>query len=587
MSTEKAHIRYDKGFKTFLKKFTAIEVSEKRLWSKINQYIGLEEENTTLKNTFTPKKDRITANIAALLLLFVLKREIEKEKNNREIFISLNNFLSQFCTDDFTETDRKLILETLNYLPEYPFQFFKKDNVEILIYKTNDFYNKEDNPLCYFKGDSFKLNEIIASINTIKQGVSYKKNQEQAPHSASNISLYIKNYPERERHILPKFIGRKFVFDAIDKFISENNKGYFFLKAAPGIGKTSFAIKLANERGYPFHLIKPFRNNTGNSVKDFIKNICAQLICDNNLPIEKFPENFDEDGEFLQLILRQASEKLSEDEKIIIVVDGIDELNKEELIFFTKTDILYLPDLLPRNIFFILTMRKIDKGFKGVKLPTTDAYEDFTIEGNEIDNIKDARLYIKQAIGKKGIQEYLKTHQVSEKKFLKDLEKKSEGNFMYLYHILREVDKGSYNDITLSELPQGLNGYYKEHWDRMMADSDGISENVKLKTIYVLSNMENPISVEYLTKIIKLDTETVNSFQIQKIISDWMQFLSEIFDDEDGRKKYSFYHKSFLDFLASDDLVKTVGADYSEIAKEVKANYQLNIANDLLLEDDY
>ncbi|HAC63997.1 MAG TPA: hypothetical protein DCF68_10775 [Cyanothece sp. UBA12306] len=40
---------------------------------------------------------------------------------------------------------------------------------------------------------------------------------------------------DKQRH----FVGRKFVFDAIDDFINNHNKGYFTIIAKPGEGKSS------------------------------------------------------------------------------------------------------------------------------------------------------------------------------------------------------------------------------------------------------------------------------------------------------------------------------------------------------------
>lgn len=580
-STKLGHIRYDGDIIEFLKTFLLGEKSDTALFNYINKKNGT-PPNSTLKNAFNPNKNKLTSNIVQGLFIFVLKVNLENKKEIREIILSLNKLLTRICWEDLSPKNKIELNEVLEYNSVYKFGFFKINNQNLILPKGN-LIEKSDLSILSYKGQRIILDKIIEEVANIRKNIQYKQ-AHKPTETNTDFCSQIEYYPEKENHILPYFVGRKFVFKKIVKFLAENKNGYFFLKADAGIGKTSFAIKLVNERGYPFHIINPHRNNTENSVKDFIKNICAQLICNHNLPIKRFPENFDEDGAFLQSILRQVSEKLGEDEKLVIVVDGIDELKHEELTFFATNDILHLPELLPRNIFFILTMRKIDKGFKGVKLPTTGAYEDFTIEGNDVNNRKDARLYIEQQLEKAEIQVYLKKHKVSQKKFLKDLENKSEGNFMYLYHVLQEIADGKYKDITLSKLPQGLNGYYKEHWNRMMEKADGISEDVKLKTIYVLANREKPISREYLTKIINLDTATITNPKVQQILDNWSQFFRQT-DNENGEIEYAFYHKSFLDFLASDELIKAVGSDYSQKAKNLIADYYESVVDDMLNDD--
>jgi hypothetical protein len=96
--------------------------------------------------------------------------------------------------------------------------------------------------------------------------------------------------------------------------------------------------------------------------------------------------------------------------------------------------------------------------------------------------------------------------------------------------------------------------------------------------------MERPISREFLTEIIKSDTDTVSNMQIQEIIDDWRQFLNVI-TDEEGAIKYTFYHKSFLEFLASSELIKTVGADYSKIAERAELDYYYKNDDEFLNDD--
>jgi hypothetical protein len=105
----------------------------------------------------------------------------------------------------------------------------------------------------------------------------------------------------------------------------------------------------------------------------------------------------------------------------------------------------------------------------------------------------------------------------------------------------------------------------------MMSVSDEAKE-IKLKTIYVLSDMKEPVDRGFLTEIIKSDIENVNGIQIQEILNEWRQFLNVI-TDKDGEKEYTFYHKSFLDFLASDEMIKAAGFDYSEVNRIITEHH--------------
>ena len=583
MSTNEAHIRYDENLKDFLKTYViGGNTTDTKLFNSINKISNGKTPYTTLKSAFSTNKNKLTLNIIKWLFVFVLNKETEKNNELREIILSLNKLLARFSWENLSGEDKDVIVNTLKDNSEHTFQFSDINNENLLTLKgtiTKD--------ILLYGNQKIILNSIIEEIRLTKQSINYKKVEKEIsetsnpPEDTIESRIRIDEYSDIANEILPVFIGREFVFKKIDEFISSNNKGYFYVRANPGIGKTSLSIKLVEDTGYPFHIINPQRNGTDRYARDFISNICAQLIKNYNLP-ENFPEDYGDDGGFLNTILRAVSNKVENNEKVVIVVDGLDELKQKELTFFAKENILHLPDKLPQNIFFVITMRDLSK--KSIQLPA-DIDDECLIEDLGDDNIKDVRKYIGIVSKDKRFEKYLKKHNLSKEEFCKTLETKSEGNFMYLKHIFREILKGDYQDVKLEELPQGLEGYYKEHWDRMMTKADVISEDIKLKTIYVIANVGEPISSEDLTEIIQSDDETVKNKHISKIINYWWQFLRETIND-DGEKEYTFYHKSFLDFLASDDLVETVGKDYAKIAQRVELNFYDQNIDDLLEEDD-
>ncbi len=57
---------------------------------------------------------------------------------------------------------------------------------------------------------------------------------------------------ERTRH----FVGREFVFQAIDEIIhdSRHSSGYILIRGEPGIGKTAIISELVRQRDYVHHI---------------------------------------------------------------------------------------------------------------------------------------------------------------------------------------------------------------------------------------------------------------------------------------------------------------------------------------------
>lgn len=356
-----------------------------------------------------------------------------------------------------------------------------------------------------------------------------------------------------------KFVGRKFVFNEIDHFIDSHDWGYFFVIGKPGIGKTSFASKLVLDRKYLFHIINA--NNIGlNSARDFSSNICSQLIVKHELQHEELPEKYSSNGVFLNQLLKEASSKLNPNEKVVIVIDGLDELS--DLTLFKESNILYLPDYLPKNIFFILTMRDIEDQ---IKLPQKENCEIFHIDHESEENLDDINEYIRNSSKDDKIKQYLDSQNIKTEDFIKILEEKSEGNFMYLKYVLGEISEGIYHDKALNELPKGLEGYYKDHFERMLTIPSQCLQT-KLKVIYVLSDMNSPISLEFLSKICQTDP-----ILTQEILVEWKQFLN--IEKEDNTTSYSFYHKSFIDFLKNKEIIKAAGIDLKDIKNTILDYY--------------
>jgi len=91
-----------------------------------------------------------------------------------------------------------------------------------------------------------------------------------------SIRDQIRDYTSYIEEKTQGFVGRQFVFDAIDQFINKNSRGYVLVRSDPGIGKTALAAQIVKKRGYIHHF--NIRPEGVNKASDFLKNVCAQLI---------------------------------------------------------------------------------------------------------------------------------------------------------------------------------------------------------------------------------------------------------------------------------------------------------------------
>lgn len=360
------------------------------------------------------------------------------------------------------------------------------------------------------------------------------------------------------------FCGREFIFKAFeDDFLKKYDKGYFVLVADAGMGKSTVASKYVSEK----------------------KSVCYfNRFTDKNKTSEKFLQSLREqlrkrylltdfDDSNLYNLLQEVSDKLPEGDKLVIVVDALDEVDHNG-----NGNLLDLPQTLPKGVYFFMTRRPYDPDEKYLKTSTeTFNYEiDISSRSEEVKlkeyNQDDIRKYVRHFINldeselKKWITELpnekndntkLQQEVVTINEWLKKqdnsiteieleniLVKKSENNFMYLRYVLPSIAIGKYNDLCLEGLPDGLQDYYVTHWKRMQMDQDNNDTNVKI--LFILVVIGESVSSEFIGDILDMDI-----FEVENILIKWVEYIvpKKVEQDEEEKTYYTIYHRSFLDFL--------------------------------------
>lgn len=186
----------------------------------------------------------------------------------------------------------------------------------------------------------------------------------------------------------------------------------------------------------------------------------------------------------------------------------------------------------------------------------------------EGDTEQDIRDYVESKINKReALRKQIEIIANSINEFIDVITEKSEKNFLYLRHVLPDIEGGVYQNITkLDSIPKGLQKYYKAHWERMgMNDKSTLNRIIKLNVIYHLSESYRAISREMLSEYVE-QPEIV----IQDVIDEWIQFLHKLIVQKETC--YKIYHQSFQDFLHEEETVKAVGSDYLRKIKVTKAD---------------
>lgn len=365
-----------------------------------------------------------------------------------------------------------------------------------------------------------------------------------------NVHSYFKASPDKLRRSfdalmadkIQGFVGRQFVFDALNEFLRTHDSGYFIIRGVPGIGKSALMAKLVNDQGYVHHFNIASQNIR--STRVFLENVCAQLIACYELRHKELPPGATDDSGFLVQCLEEAAARRKDrSEKIVLAIDALDEADRLGLAPAVNT--LYLPTSLPEGVYIIVSTRPLEDLHLHVA-----QQQMLDLEADSEGNLQDITAYIEAYVQREIMHVRLKAWGVSEERFIAGLRKKSEGNFMYLYYVLPAIEHGKFVTGTLDELPEGLMGYYRRHWRQMRAGNESEFDTVYKPIVCILGVAQEPVTIQHIANWTKL-----NQGQVKGAIGLWREFLEE--ESEDGERRYRIYHASFQDFLREQvDLVR-------------------------------
>jgi len=347
------------------------------------------------------------------------------------------------------------------------------------------------------------------------------------------------------------FVGREFVFDAVEAFLAGNSRGYFVLEGEPGIGKSAILASFVKRTGAVAHFNVRAQGIT--TPRQFLQSVCAQLINRFGLPYASLPQDAADDGGFLAQLLAEAADHLEEGERLVVAVDALDEADLSR----QDANALYLPPSLPEHVYFVVSKRPVE-----VPLATDAPREDFDLSEHTDEGMEDVRRYIGlQVDGRPALQSWI-TGQELAATFVETVAQKSQGNFMYLRYVLPDIELNRYPGLVLDELPAGLEAYYEDHWRRMGMTAKPLPRE-RIRVVYVLSAVQRPASRELISRFASDEQLAVDQLTVQEVLDEWEQFLRV--EVQDGTRVQSIYHASFRDFLHRKDIVQAAGVTLVDV----------------------
>jgi hypothetical protein len=357
----------------------------------------------------------------------------------------------------------------------------------------------------------------------------------------------------------PHFVGREAIFHKIDEALADPQfpSGYVFVRGEPGIGKTALIAELLRRRTYVHHFnIAP---DNISAPRQFLQNVCAQLIIEYKLAHNRIEEEQLKDSGFFVRLLEEARQVAGE-KPVVVLVDALDEAEPSP----KGTNRLLLPRDLPAGVYCIVSMRA-DRQISLVVGRQRDLYLDEKDPQNDADVLAYIRDFIAQHPDTMPAR--ITSWKTDEAEFLQALLKRSEGNFMYLVYVLQDIEGNRLNKETLGDiwhLPDGLRHYYRRHW-ALLAGEGEFFEKYKRPVLCLLAAVREPVDREFIREELGLPSD-----QIQRALDESSQFLNPPMPG--ARPRYRVYHASFQDFLREE-----IGLD--EYVNRISDNALSKIAN--------
>ncbi|WP_434798273.1 tetratricopeptide repeat protein [Terrisporobacter vanillatitrophus] len=282
------------------------------------------------------------------------------------------NMIEEYGSFDIVCKNNQCFFETDDN--EIPLKFLIKDinnNMHIFdAYKSN---KNKVSYLDYYNGNKFEVEEkeVQQLVSKLKKDSSIRMFKES---NTDDILMIEEDNIIKEINTSKDFIKPDFIKDEIDEFIAENDSGVILIRMKRGMGKTTLSMALDNNsinklkidncstRAYYINDSYGSRiNNFTSTINDLFRvDKDGKILFRGDIPM--ISSNSSDDSQELARLLNFYREKyynMYGTEKLLLVLDGIDEINKYD----KKTIFDFIPKAkeLEKGVFILCTCRMDDE----------------------------------------------------------------------------------------------------------------------------------------------------------------------------------------------------------------------------------
>ncbi len=372
------------------------------------------------------------------------------------------------------------------------------------------------------------------------------------------------------------FVGRGWLIDEVDAFISQAAYRYMVVVGEAGIGKSAFAarlIQLGKANAYHFCVAREggslepvaFARSLGVQLARTLPGFGEQLV--NQTPMKKidvtqeikelkggtvygvYIEKFIVQGpsaqEAFQLLVREPLQLWANSQpgstRVVLIVDALDEATRLDR-HPNIADLVNETRDLPDQVRWVLTSRPDGAASFSEMLP---GRQQLVLERSE-GNLNDVGEYVDAALAEPAIAVGLQTAAMDPATLRNELLTRSSGNFLYLKYVLqglREDIAAGRPPPPVDRLPMGLDAVYSEFLDRVLASkAKNDWRRIYRPVLGVLAVAQEALAFEQLVALSGVNEQATND-----VVEDLRQLLDVPQAGQTGA--FRIYHTSFADFL--------------------------------------
>lgn len=347
----------------------------------------------------------------------------------------------------------------------------------------------------------------------------------------------LENETEIGRHI-DKFTGREWLIEGYKDWLNgEQTSRVLWLRGQAGIGKTALLARLTqkepsvvgvhffkyndSDRRDPKRALCSLVYSLATQIPEYMQQLMGQP------GFGKFQTDYPNksvNALFHYLLVEPLNQIKAPNQRYALVIDALDEADdKSELLSVLGQEF----DKIPQWLGLVISSRPDPNIAR--KLSKLQPFE---INAKDDKNKKDLELYILR---------HLELYESKNKKqIVQLLLEKSEGVFLYVREVIRDVQQGRLKWEDLQSFPQGLTGIYLTFFERQFSDLKEYKVRYRPLLELIFSALE-PLPLQYAETVLEWEDEYERE-EILEGLGSLFRFTEDTIEP---------YHKSIKDWITN------------------------------------